>query len=97
MYIATKAKVKNRGIPPDHFLDEMVAWGRSAEPDIFAPNLVHDVYSSVAGKLGPWTGPAHRRAAMLEVMRVLAGFESSWRWTVGVDTTSGQVKNPDNT
>jgi hypothetical protein len=34
---------------------------------------------------------------MLEVMRVLAGFESSWAWAAGVDTSSGQVKHPDNT
>lgn len=97
MYIATKKKVKNRGIPDDQFLDALVAWGKSAAEDIFAPNTAHDVYSNVVGTLGPWTGPAHRRAAMLEVMRVLAGFESTWKWNAGVDTSSGQVKNPDNT
>jgi hypothetical protein len=97
MYLATRQKVKNRGIPPDHFLDEMVAWGKTAPADIFAPNTAHDVYASVVDTLGPWTSPDHRRAAMLEVMRVLAGFESSWHWDAGVDTSSGQVKNPDNT
>lgn len=97
MFFATKKQVKNRGIPPDAFLEELVAWGRQAPAALFAPNPAHDVYASVAGVLGPWTGPAHRRAAMLEVMRVLAGFESSWHWTAGVDTASGQVKNPDNT
>lgn len=97
MYFATKRKVKNRGIAPDVFLDELLAWGKTAAADIFAPNTAHDVYSSVANMLGPWTGPDHRRAAMLEVMRVLAGFESSWHWDAGVDTSSGQVKNPDNT
>ena len=97
MFFATKKKVKNRGVPTDAFLDELVAWGKQAPDAIFAPNPAHDVYASVAAVLGPWTGPAHRRAAMLEVMRVLAGFESSWEWTAGVDTSSGQVKNPDNT
>ena len=30
----------------------------------------------------------HRRAALLEVMRVHAGFESSWDWNEGVDITN---------
>lgn len=97
MYIATKQKVANRGIPPDHFLDELVSWGKSAAPDIFAPNAANDIYSSVAGVLGPWNGVPHRRAVMLEVMRVLAGFESSWRWDAGVDTKSPQIKSANNT
>lgn len=97
MYVATKQKVANRGIPPDHFLDELVAWGKGAAADIFEPNAANDIYSSVLGVLGPWNGIEHRRAVMLEVMRVLAGFESSWRWNVGVDTTSPQVKDANNT
>jgi hypothetical protein len=35
-----------------------------------------------------WDDLQHRRAAMLEVMRVHAGFESSWNWKQGVDTTN---------
>lgn len=85
---ATKQKVLNRGIPPDSFLQELIAWGRTAPDEIFAPNENADVYSNVVGVLGPWQGLPHRRAAMLEVMRVLAGFESSWRWNAGVDTTN---------
>src|SRR4051795_6864525 len=83
---ATKQKVLNRGIPPDSFLQELIAWGRAAPDEIFAPNQNADVYSSVVEVLGPWQGLPHRRAAMLEVMRVLAGFESSWDWNAGVDT-----------
>ena len=85
-YKFLNSKVLNRGHPPDSFLDEMIAWGRTAADEIFAPNQNQDVYSSVVGAIGPWRGALHRRAAMLEVMRVLAGFESSWRWTAGVDT-----------
>jgi hypothetical protein len=85
---AAKQKVLNRGHPPDAFLDELVAWGRAAPDEIFAPNAASDIYSSVAGELGPWGGPLHRRAAMLEVLRVLAGFESSWDWEAGRDTTN---------
>jgi hypothetical protein len=91
----TKQKVLNRGVPPDSFLRELVAWGTTAPDDIFAPNQEADVYSSVVGVLGPWQGPGHRRAAMLEVMRVLAGFESSWDWNAGVDTTNPTSTTPD--
>lgn len=88
-YSATKAKVHTRGIPPDSFLDELVAWGRSAPDSIFAPNEKQDVYASVEKELGPYSVvPHHRKAVMLEVLRVLAGFESSWKWTEGVDTTN---------
>src|SRR5215210_6604687 len=87
-YIATRQHVLNRGIPPNAFLDELVAWGRGANAAIFAPNNVSDVYSSVFNTLGPWQGNQHRRAVMLEVMRVLAGFESSWNWSEGRDTNN---------
>ncbi|HEU0174771.1 MAG TPA: hypothetical protein VFV58_10950 [Blastocatellia bacterium] len=94
-YIATKQRVKNRGVPPDDFLDQLVAWGKTAPDEIFAPNAVMDVYSSVFSTLGPWQGLLHRRAVMLEVMRVLAGFESSWRWNEGRDTTNPTSVTPD--
>ena len=83
-----KSRVKNRGFPPDSFLEQLIAWGRSASDDIFVRNDVHDIYSSVFGALGPWRDNLHRRAVMLEVLRVLAGFESSWDWEEGVDTTN---------
>lgn len=83
VYSATKQRVSNRGIPPDDFLDQLVDWGTSASEDIFLPNSATDIYSNVLGVLGSWQGPRHRRAVMLEVMRVLAGFESSWNWNQG--------------
>jgi hypothetical protein len=92
---ATQQKVKNRGTPPDAFLAELVAWGRAAPEEIFAPNAAVDIYSAIKDTLGPWEGPAHRRAVMLEVLRVLAGFESSWRWTEGVDTTNPTSVTPE--
>ncbi len=87
-YHATKQRVHNRGIPPNSFLDELVAWGRIAPDEIFVPNAAKDVYSSVFRALGPWQSLRHRRAVMLEVMRVLAGFESSWHWNEGRDTNN---------
>jgi hypothetical protein len=92
---ATKHEVSNRGVPPDSFLDQLVDWGKEAPDEIFAPNPHADIYSSVVGVLGPWQGLLHRRAAMLEVMRVLAGFESSWDWNAGVDTTNPTSTTPD--
>ena len=94
-YIAAKQHVANSGVPPDDFLDQLVAWGKQAPDEIFAPNTVSDVYSSVFNVLGPWQGITHRRAVMLEVMRVLAGFESSWKWNEGRDTTNPTSVTPD--
>jgi hypothetical protein len=92
---ATKQRVLNRGIPPDSFLNELVSWGRIAPDDIFAPNPHPDIYANIVGVLGPWQGIRHRRAVMVEVMRVLAGFESSWDWDAGVDTTNPTSTTPD--
>lgn len=87
-FFATKARVLNRGVPPDSFLTELVQWGRNAPEEIFSPNAINDIYAKIKPELGPWNGDRLvRRAAMLEVMRVLAGFESSWDWKEGVDTS----------
>jgi len=94
-YTATKQHVANRGVAPDDFLDQLVTWGKGAPDDIFEPNAFSDIYSSVLNTLGPWEGIEHRRAVMLEVMRVLAGFESSWNWNEGVDITNASSVTPD--
>lgn len=97
-FFATKARVLNRGVPPDEFLRELLEWGRKAPAEIFARNLIKgDIYDKVAPELGPWNGSdLARRAAMLEVMRVLAGFESSWDWKEGVDTSRLGADTPEN-
>ena len=92
-YQAIKQNVSNQGAPPTAFLDELVAWGRSAADEIFAPNQAPDIYAAVVAVLGPWQGTSQRRAAMLEVMRVLGGFESSWRWDAGVDPNNQNAGN----
>ncbi len=92
---AIKQHVSNRGVPPDAFLRELIDWGRTAPDEIFAPNAHADIYADLVGILGPWQGPEHRRAVMLEVMRVLAGFESSWDWNAGVDITNPTSVTPD--
>jgi hypothetical protein len=72
--------------PPVSFLDELVDWALWAPHEIFLPNARFDIYSSVAPQLGPYGLIGHRKAVMLEVLRVLAGRESMWRWNAGVDT-----------
>lgn len=47
-----------------------------------------DIYTVLRPDLGPWQGIQHRKAVMLEALRVLAAFESSFRWDEGVDTTN---------
>ena len=88
-FVACRQKVHNRGVAPISFLTELIEWGRTADAGIFQRNEIFDIYSSVVHQLGPWRGDLHRRAAMLEVLRVLAGFESSWSWQAGRD-----MKNP---
>src|SRR5690242_6114733 len=88
-FSATKAKVLNRGVPPDSFLQQLIEWAREAPSEILEPNSnPADIYADVEPILGLWNGLSHRRAAMLEVMRVVAGFESSWYWNEGVDITN---------
>ncbi|MFO1431086.1 MAG: hypothetical protein U1F76_13245 [Candidatus Competibacteraceae bacterium] len=94
-YVATKQHVLNRGIPPDAFLAELVAWAKGAPEEIFAPNPYSDIYSSVKNTLGPWQSNLHRKGVMLEVMRVLAGFESSWDWNAGRDVTNPTSDTPE--
>lgn len=96
-FVACKKKVLNRGIAPDEFLAALVNWGKTAHADIFAPVTRDEIYMSVREVLGPFSpvgGPNHRRAVMLEVLRVLGGFESSWRWGAGVDTTNPDSNKP---
>lgn len=94
----TKSSVSNHGEPPDAFLIELVNWGRTASDEIFAPRPAPatgpdlDIYAWEKAVLGPWGSPLHRRAVMLEVLRVLAAFESSWNWNEGRDTTAGPEK-----
>ena len=93
-----KSPVANRGVPPDGFLMELIGWGRTADASIFAPRKDDpgetDIYTHIRPILGPWLSPIHRRSAMLEVLRVLAGFESSWDWNCGRDTTNRTSVTP---
>jgi hypothetical protein len=93
-YKATKARVHNRGVPPDSFLDQLVLFGNTSPNEIFTINDNYDIYSVLKDALGPYRSTKHRRAVMLEALRVLAGFESSWNWDEGVDTTNPSSNTP---
>lgn len=78
------------GTPPVAFLDELVTIVAALPEEIFAPNdEPGDVMNIIEPVLGPWTSSTHRRAALCEVLRVTAGFESGWNWNEGTDTTAG--------
>ena len=97
-FVSTLAKVFNRGNPKPEFLQQLVDWGKTAPEAIFAdqPGNEKDVYASVITELGPFEDITHRKACMLEVMRVLAGFESSWDWNEGIDTSRASADSPAN-
>ena len=93
-FTAARENVKNRGKAPVAFLNEIVDWGATAPDEIFAIRRNEGIYSRVRAELGPWKGDRHRRAVMLEVLRVLGGFESSWDWQAGVDVTNPNSQTP---
>jgi len=94
LFVACTQRVHNRGKPPKALLNELVDWAQTAPEEVFQKNDKFDIYSSVVSELGPWTGPTHRRAVMLEVLRVLGGFESSWDWNAGRDITNPNSDSP---
>ena len=97
MFNDIKKEVLNRGRIPDYFAIEMVDWCRTAPDEIFLPNpSTMEIYPYVKPELGPWLSLLHRKAVMLEVMRVLALFESSCDWEDGVDTSRLGDDTPEN-
>lgn len=88
---AALAPVANRGRPPLTFLNPLITWARSAEDAIFERNDRRDTYGSVVRHLGPWRSLTHRKAAMLEVLRVLGAFESTWDWKAVGAVGSGRT------
>ena len=93
-FVACKKKVFNRGKPPDSFLNELIDWARQAPDEVFVKNLNHDIYTNVRPELGPYSDLLHRKAVMCEALRVLGGFESSWDFNAGRDTTNPSSNTP---
>jgi len=93
-FVACKKKVLNRGKPTDAFLNELIDWAIQAPDTIFERNNLHDVYTNVKPELGPFSDLLHRKAVMLEALRVLGGFESSWDFNAGRDITNPTSNTP---
>lgn len=94
-YKACLKKVRGSS-PPPSFLDELVDWASYAPDVIFISTAKNDIYSNVLTDLGPYTSTLHRKAVMLEVLRVLAGHESTWHWNQGVDKDKDEIPTPEN-
>jgi hypothetical protein len=81
-----RAVSPNHGSPPNSFLDQLIDAINPLPDEVFAENdRTTDIYKVMDGALGPWTSLLHRKAAMCEVLRVQAAFESDWNWNAGVD------------
>lgn len=91
--------VHNRGVPPNEFIAALIAWASRAPAEIFDPSYrgtEPDLYDSIRNRL-PELVNANRRAVMCEALRVLAGFEASWRWNRGRDVTNPASNRPETT
>lgn len=99
--MSIKSPVHNRGVAPNSFLNTLVSWAASAPEEIFDPKYRGnelDVYEKFLYfrlknpdrdfPLARYESDLYRRAVMCEVLRVLAGFESSWNQREGVDVTN---------
>ena len=101
-FVATLAPVTppgedDRGSPPVEFLTEFVTLLRKMPDSLYAPNQErYDIFDDIACTLGPWLSPLHRKASLAEVLRVLSGFESSWNWNCGADSTNETETDPYN-
>lgn len=96
VFVAAKKPVHNRGSAPEAFLNELLNWAKTAPPEIFTYNDKRDIYASLNKELGPYDSELKRRAVMCEALRVLGGFESSWDWTEGRDTTNPNIDSAAN-
>lgn len=77
-------RVHNRGKIPFAFAKEVIEHIKSEPDSVFAANPKIDIYSNTSAELGG----SNRKAWMANVLIVLAGYESSWRWGEGRDVTN---------
>lgn len=107
--MSIKSPVHNRGVAPDSFLNTLVSWATSAPEEIFDPKYggsagEREIYGAFAiyriknpdrdFPIMRVESSLFRRAVMCEVLRVLAGFESSWNQREGVDVTNPSSNTP---
>lgn len=105
---AAKSKVANRRLAPDDFLNEIVAIAKVIPDEVFAsrPNPKppeKDIFNILLPHLGDkqedgkfrWRDLSHRKAAALEMLRVLGLYESSCNWRQGKDTSNPSENTPE--
>jgi hypothetical protein len=86
-------KVHNRGTIPKWFIDDVIAVANKTPDWVFAENSNDDIYSSIKPQLGPWKSLRHRKAAMVNVVLVAAGFESSWDYGADRDKSASNTSS----
>ena len=88
--------VKNRIPCPSAFVAEMLEWSKTAPLRVFEMNEnPADIFGHMRGRFGPWNSVNARRGFLLAAMIVLAGWESSWDWNEGRDTSNPDVDTPE--
>jgi hypothetical protein len=80
-------EIFNRGHAKPEFVADLLLFAKTADQSIFAINTNYDIYSKIATELGPWKSDLHRCAVMLEVLSVLALFESQQNHHEGIDVS----------
>lgn len=88
--------VHNRGAAPREFLETLVTVMRGLPDEIFYMSYGGSEPDIFDRTLGTWVAfdKEQARAVMCEVLRVLGGFESSWRWNEGRDVTNASSNTP---
>ncbi len=86
---ACLVNVHNRGKPTEDMVMEIIDLVGLMDYSDFEVNDNYDIYSHMQPKFAEFTKDIDsRRALMAGVLVNLAGWESSWDWTEGVDTTN---------
>lgn len=88
--------VHNRGAAPREFLETLVTVMRGLPDEIFSRSYrgdETDIYDDIFSPDFNFS-EEQTRAVMCEVLRVLGGFESSWRWNEGRDVTNASSNTP---
>jgi hypothetical protein len=78
-----------RGTPKKDVVEEIIEYVSEMPDSDFSVNAKYDIYSHMAPKFSEYTkGIKKRRALMAAVLTNLAGWESTWDWNEGIDTTN---------
>jgi hypothetical protein len=92
MFDELKQTFGGHGPAPEAFFSDLLDWQKTAADEIFAaneePDDVFGIIKPVLHPDGPWESLMQRKAALLYMGMIHAGYESDWRYQEGVDTTN---------